>query len=134
MGKNRLPKCNRLANRKHIQMLFRQGKILKLHPCTVFYLLQKKELLLSNKVLFSASKRNFPSAVQRNKVKRLLREAYRINKYILDDALDTTRSKFVFLIGYVYTGKEEEIHYSIVNRAVIRSLQHFSALLDEELS
>lgn len=115
-------------------MLFREGTIFKLYPCTIFYLQKKKELFSCNKVLFSASKRHFPSAVQRNRIKRLLREAYRLNKYILDNALVTARSEFVFLIGYVYTGKQEEIHYPILSRAVIRSLQHFSVLLDEELS
>ena len=114
-------------------MLFQEGSVFKLHPCSVFYLQKKKELFLRNQVLFTASKRHLRSAVQRNKVKRLLREAYRIHKYILNDALDSAGSKFVFLIGYVYTGKEEEIHYPILNKAVIRSLQHFSTLLNEEL-
>ncbi len=134
MGKNNFPKCNRLANHKDIKILFQEGKPLRLHPCSVFYLQKKKALYICNKVLFAVSKRKLPSAVQRNKVKRLLREAYRINKHILDDVLDATDSKFVFLIGYVYTGKREEIHYPILNRAVIRSLHHFSALLSEELS
>ncbi|CDG49954.1 ribonuclease P protein component [Cardinium endosymbiont of Bemisia tabaci] len=130
MGKNRFPKYNRLANRSHIRMLFQEGSMLKLHPCNVFYLQKKKELFLYNKVLFAVSKRKIRSAVQRNNVKRLLREAYRINKSILDDVLDTTGSKLVFLIGYVYTGKEEKIHYPILNRVVIKSLQHFRFLLN----
>ncbi|WP_083851388.1 ribonuclease P protein component [Cardinium endosymbiont of Encarsia pergandiella] len=130
MGKNKFPKYNRLVNRSDIRMLFQQGSVLKLHPCSVFYLQKKKELFLYNKVLFAVSKRNIPSAVQRNRVKRLLREAYRIHKSILDDVLETTASKFVFLIGYVYTGKEENIHYPMFNRAVIKSLEHFRFLLN----
>lgn len=115
-------------------MLFQEGHTFKLHPCSVFYLPKRRELFLCNKVLFAVSKRILRSAVQRNSVKRLIREAYRINKYILDDALATTGSRFVFLIGYVYTGKEEEIHYPILNRAVVKSLQHFSGLLNGTLA
>ncbi|WP_342265613.1 ribonuclease P protein component [Cardinium endosymbiont of Philonthus spinipes] len=133
MGQNNLPKCHRLTNRKYIKMLFQEGSVVKLYPCTVFYLQKSKELFLCNQVLFTASKRHLRSAVQRNKVKRLLRETYRTNKNILEDTLATTHSKFVFLIGYVYTGKKEEIHYPILNKTVIKSLQHFSALLNKEL-
>ncbi|MGI2298623.1 ribonuclease P protein component [Candidatus Cardinium hertigii] len=133
MGKNKFPKCNRLTNRSDIRMLFQEGSILKLHPCSVFYLQKKKELFLYHKVLFTVSKRNIRSSVQRNNIKRLLREAYRINKSILDDVVDTTGAKFVFLIGYVYTGSKEKIHYPILNRAVIKSLQHFRFLLNREL-
>ncbi|CAH2559709.1 ribonuclease P protein component [Cardinium endosymbiont of Oedothorax gibbosus] len=134
MRQNSLPKCNKLVNRKHIKMLFQEGSVFKLPACSIFYLEKRKELLVCSQVLFTASKRHLRAAVQRNKVKRLLREAYRTNKYILEDALFTTRSKFFFLIGYVYTGKEQEIQYPILNRAVLRSLQHFSTLLDQELS
>ncbi|WP_243018496.1 MULTISPECIES: ribonuclease P protein component [Candidatus Cardinium] len=134
MGKNKLPKCNRLTNPKDIRMLFEEGKAYKLPSCTLFYLQKKQELFLSNKVLFAVSKRKIRSAVQRNKIKRLLREAYRVNKYMLDDFLNTTSAKLVFLIGYVYTGTEEEIHYPILNRAVISSLQHLMALLTKEQS
>ncbi|MCT4696826.1 MAG: ribonuclease P protein component [Candidatus Cardinium sp.] len=132
MGKNNLSKCHRLTDRKHIQMLFQEGHRFKLHPCSVFYLQKKQEQFGGNQVLFAVSKRHLRSAVQRNKVKRLLREAYRINKYLLDDVLAPT--EFAFLIGYVYTGKEEEIHYPILNKTVIRSLQHLSALLSQRLS
>ncbi|MGI2257648.1 ribonuclease P protein component [Candidatus Cardinium hertigii] len=133
MGKNKFPKYNRLVSRSYIRMLFQEGSILKLHSCSVFYLQKKKELFLYNKVLFAVPKRKIRSAVQRNNVKRLLREAYRMNKSILDDVLDTTGSKFVFLIGYVYTGKEEKIHYPILNREVIKSLEYFRFLLNREL-
>lgn len=133
MGTHNLPKRNRLTNQKQIRMLFQEGRTLKIYPCTVFYLLKKKELSLCNKVLFAVSKRILPSAIRRNRVKRLLREAYRTNKHILDDFIDITGSKFVFLIGYVYTGKKEKIHYSIFNKAIVKSLYYFSTLLKKNL-
>lgn len=110
-------------------MLFKEGNVLKVNFCTVFYLQLSKTSLASSRVIFAVSKRNIRSSVQRNKVKRLLREAYRLNKYILDDTLDSTGVRFAFLIGYVYTGKGEKAHYATLARSIISSLQHFSTLV-----
>ncbi len=68
-------------------------------------------------VLISASKRNFKSAVKRNHIKRLVREAYRKNKHIVWDFLsDKPDSQLIFSI--VYTGKTIA-SYSEVERKLI---------------
>lgn len=127
----KLSKQDRLAKPKHIKILFREGKSFKISPFRVFYVKKIQETFSSNKVLFSVSKKRIRSAVKRNRIKRLLREAYRINKWILNlpDLKDSGVS-FVFLIGYVYNGNGEEIRHTVFNEAVAASLQHLRTLLN----
>ena len=52
-----------------------------------------------HKTAFAVSKRNFKRAVDRNRVKRMVREAYRLEKSSL------TENSARYLILFIYTGK-----------------------------
>ena len=71
-----------------------------------------------NQVLFTVSKRNFKRAVDRNKIKRRMREAYRLNKSKLS-------APQKLLIGYIYTPKEI-LPYSQIEEAMVKSLIRFN--------
>ena len=119
---NKFSRGERLGDRKQIHLLFQDGESFKISPFRVFYIKKKKAIgLLDNKVLFSVSKSRICSAVQRNKIKRLCREVYRLNKHILSYVSD---NNFVFFIGYVYTGSLHEIRYPIFNKVIVTSLQY----------
>jgi len=84
--KKGLSKRERIVSRRLIEQLFENGHS---HSLTVFPLRAVYQVFDSSKeypaqILVSVSKRHFKHAVDRNRVKRQIREAYRLNKQILD--------------------------------------------------
>ncbi len=74
-------KSEKLKSRKLIGQLFEQGQRLKAFPLQVVYLTVEHEGDFPVKAGFSVSKRYFKHAVDRNRIKRLMRESYRLNKH-----------------------------------------------------
>src|SRR5690606_39086559 len=79
-----------------------EGKNVSVFPLKLFYLSLSENEKEPLKMAVSVSKRNFKSAVKRNRIKRLLRECYRLNKHIITEK---PVGKYACLI--LYTGKEE---------------------------
>ncbi|MFD0931845.1 ribonuclease P protein component [Psychroflexus salinarum] len=92
------PKKNKLKSRKLIKKVFEEGITIKSYPVLIRYIEIDDE---SNKVGVSVSKRNFKKAVDRIRIKRQLREAYRLNK----GELTNSGSKFAVMILFI--GKKE---------------------------
>lgn len=78
-----LPKTERLKSTKTIAEVFAKNQHVFLYPFKVLFLTKSSLSQERPKVLFSVSKRNFKRAVDRNWIKRRIKEAYRLNKYIL---------------------------------------------------
>jgi ribonuclease P protein component len=105
-----LGKTERLKSRKTIEQLFKEGKSFSNFPFRVLYLPVdsetatvpgKKEAVQCG---FGVSTRHFKKAVHRNRVKRLMREAWRLQKNELQQLLaDQQKHLAVFII---YTGNE----------------------------
>lgn len=95
-----LPKTERLNSKKKIDALFTKGASFYFYPFSIKFLALTEPQIASHQMMASVSKRNFKKAVDRNRVKRLIREAYRLNKYQLKDA-----SQY-YAIAYIYTAKE----------------------------
>ena len=124
---NRFVKEERLKKKKSIDSLFSTGKKKSLYPVLVFALVNKEDKGSQHKVLFSIPKKHFKKAVVRNKIRRRLREAFRLNKSILYN----TPSRFPFLIGYVYISKNV-LSYNEINLKVIESLKYLDTLIRKE--
>ncbi|KYG81820.1 ribonuclease P protein component [Roseivirga ehrenbergii] len=97
------PKEERLHSKKLIQELFEKGSSFYLYPFKVMYLPYSPEKSV-NQFLVSVAKRRFKNAVDRNLIKRRVKEAYRLNKHLLFQTEDQPMPSL--LIGLVYTGKE----------------------------
>ncbi|MEO7264995.1 MAG: ribonuclease P protein component [Ferruginibacter sp.] len=96
------PKEQRLKSRKQIEQLFAEGKQFSVFPFKVFWLpVNKAETL---QVAVAVSSRNFKKATDRNRIKRQMREAWRLQKNKLDSLVLKNQQQFSVFI--LYTGKE----------------------------
>jgi ribonuclease P protein component len=102
-----LGKAERLKSRKAIEQLFEKGQAFSLFPLRVIYVLEKKEEERKGDLLqcgFSVSTKRFKKASDRNRIKRILRETWRLQKKELQAAVAEQNMQLnVFLI---YTGNE----------------------------
>jgi len=94
-------KQERLASKKEIEALFKSGKSLFCFPFKIYYLLSDQQYLASKQVLITIPKRLFKKAVDRNKLKRYFREAYRKHKNTLSLPLSNKQLHIAFL--YVHS-------------------------------
>ena len=79
--KNTFPKKERLFGVKRIERLYKVGKAFIAYPFRVVFLLVDDENeIIPARVMVSVSKKKFKKAVDRNRIKRLMRESYRLNK------------------------------------------------------
>jgi ribonuclease P protein component len=133
-------KAEKLKSRKRIEWVFKEGKSLSVFPFKVFYLFVHPPAATAQPIAatssathpiatassvplphqappappqagFGAGSRHFKKAVDRNRIKRLSREAYRLQKQPLMDALaEKERSMALF---FIYTGKELPDHGTV---------------------
>jgi ribonuclease P protein component len=99
-----LKKEERLKRRKIIEQLFSEGRAVAAFPIRVQYKMDDPLLTVPLQAGFSVSSRNFKKAVDRNRIKRLMREAYRLQKAPLEQALQTKQRQLALFL--IYTGKE----------------------------
>lgn len=111
----KFPKNEKLKSSKTIENLFLEGKTHSKFPIKVFFL--PKENLAAHLAAFAVPKRSFKSAVERNRIKRQLREAYRLNKHLLEEIHG---KKFVML--FLFLGKVKP-QYAELDKAMVRLLK-----------
>src|SRR5580692_12553690 len=100
-----LSKAERLKSRKLIEQVFREGRNFMVFPYKVFYLaIGRSDAPAPLQAGFGASSRHFKKAVDRNRIKRLGREAYRLQKEPLLRRLE--EKGLCLAVFFIYTGKD----------------------------
>lgn len=102
---NKLGRVYSLKSKTTIDSLFTSGKKVSSYPYTVFYKTETSEKQVPFKLVFSAPKRTFRNAYQRNRIKRIMKEAVRINKHTLETYLNSNQLQLSFFL--IYSTKEE---------------------------
>lgn len=114
------PKEEHLCRKKLIDELFgKQGSSFGVYPLRIVWVRSPAPSAAPPQVLVSVSKRAFKRAVDRNRLKRLLREAYRLNKYRL---LEHPGGHPVALLGIIFTGKEKS-PFALVEKKLTSAFQ-----------
>jgi ribonuclease P protein component len=124
-------KKERLCNRTLTDHLFQSGKQIKAHP---FMLLWDECVIPGNvamQIMVTVSKKRFPHAVDRNAIKRKMREAVRLHKSELLQVLAGQKKQCAVCL--MYTGKGIETYSQMESKIllILRRLQkHYEQTAD----
>lgn len=113
-------KNERLHSKVLIEDLFANGDSFFKYPFKVIVKKTQPENETQIRILISVPKRTIKKAVDRNKIKRLIREAYRLNKNIIYEQLG--EQSCLLDIAFIYTAKSI-LSYQEIERKIILILQ-----------
>jgi ribonuclease P protein component len=120
-GTNSFGKTERLSSAKAIEKLFKNGARFNNYPVKVYWKIRENQDVGQVKILISVPKKNFAKAVERNLIKRRIREVYRKNKHILLSELAKKNTTSIE-IAFIYIG-QNIIEYNELENKVISALQ-----------
>ena len=103
-----------------ISELFASGKSASVFPLKMIYLQNDHDSPFKIQAGVSVSKRNFKRAVDRNRIKRLMRESYRKKKYLIYNNEDTKKHIMMF----IYQGKDE-VSYKLMEEKMTQLIEKF---------
>ena len=109
------PKSEKLCGQISIDHLYRQGKRFVAWPLRVTYL----PIDSATQVVVWAPKSLFKKAVDRNHLRRLMREAYRLNKDIIEG------ENMHYQLAFNYIDKEKQ-SYAIIEKAICKALKRIA--------
>ena len=122
-----LAKAERLCSKKLIERLFSGGNnSFPAFPLRVVYMwISSEEVTADVSMMISVPKKRFKHAVKRNRVKRQVREAYRLNKHILLDAIKASEENRRLVLAFIWL--DNQLHStSEINYKVKKLLNHIA--------
>jgi ribonuclease P protein component len=125
------PAAEKLKSRKLIQQLFASGKTIHVPGVTCHFLMNPAIVSVPLQVGVGVSARQFKKATDRNRIKRLLREAYRLNKHEIHAALSGTEQALAMFL--LYTGKELPT-FQLIERPLQQVLRMLTARITSSAS
>ena len=117
------PKSEKLCGKLIVDQLYKQGKRFVVWPLRVSYIVSPDN---ASRILIWAPKSLFRHAVDRNRLRRQMREAYRLNKEMLSHS-DTR-----YYIAFNYIDKTMQ-DYSVISKAMKKALKKLSQVTDEKM-
>jgi len=119
-------KEERLCNKRLIDGLFHSGSSFLCYPFKVSWRIDT-EMTTPAQVLFGVPKKRFKHAIDRNLIKRRMREAYRLNK---QEQLYNVLGETKLILALNYVGKEIE-SYELIQKKMVKLLGQITAELSK---
>lgn len=113
-------KKDKLKSRKLIETLFNEGQSVSAYPLRLVYLETSFEDGSFTKTAVSVSKRHFKKAADRNRIKRLIREVFRVKKSHYFNNISTQYALMILYIG------NEKPDFQSINATMDRLFEKFS--------
>ena len=113
-------KSEKLKSKKLIEELFTKGQSVSAYPLRIVFLETTFEDDIKVQAGVSVSKRYFKSAVDRNRIKRLMREAYRLHK---PEYFNNITTQYALMI--LYLGKEKP-EYELIEKKMHKLFKKFN--------
>jgi len=110
----------KLKKKNLITELFTSGKSVTVFPLKMIYLQYDHDSPFKVQAGVSVSKRNFKKAVDRNRIKRLMRESYRKNKHLIYAEKDTKK----YIIMFIYL-TNTEVSYELLEEKMKKLIDKF---------
>jgi ribonuclease P protein component len=117
-----LPKSERLCGTKAVEELFSTGQSYFSYPFKIIFTKSDQSIPFP-KILISIPKRVIKKAVQRNKLKRQLKEIYRLNK---NDFWPPHSNNYIHTVGIIFAGKEPA-DFEFLKKKLILALQRLKS-------
>jgi len=120
-------KSEKLKSKKLIEKLFVEGKNVTNFPIKLIYVSNGTEKDVPIMAGVTVSKRKFKKAVDRNRIKRLLREAYRLNKHVIFNNIEGNYALLILYLG------NEMPSYERIEKSMVDALTKLQKrIYDEE--
>ena len=109
------PKEEKLKKKDEITLLFEKGKWKNNGNLRIIILKNHPDLVIESvKLGVSVSKRYFKKAVYRNRIKRLLRECYRLNKDLFKESFGEKTAAMLFWVSPELPAKFQDVEAQFV--------------------
>ena len=106
-------KEERLCSKKLLTELFTNGSSFLVYPYRITWMAAEPEQIMPAQVVIGVSKKKFKRSVDRNLIKRKIKEAYRLNKSkLLYSYLISGDKKILLSLNYI---SKEILEYSIID-------------------